>query len=346
MKIQKKAKIGFISRINQPYSLDLYQSQIINNLTDYVEFIPIKVIKDDGINEFIEKTTIKYDLIWDACIAGARSPIVSLSNFNCPIILTVHDATPFVMSDDLYYRHSSHIKRGHQRQGNVRNNWLFFNNFCSEIITVSNFAKKEISDAFKINNEKITIIYHGVDSKIYKPAGDSIKLEKPFFLNICQYQPVKNIDFALRAFSKTKYVDDFLFILIAPTFESSEMYNFLKHIPTYNNPTELSNWYRGATGFIFPSLHESFGLPVLEAMACGCPVIASGTTACEEIVKNNGILIDPYNEEELIKQIENLIENTSIQNDLSELGYKRSLNFTWQKSASEHLAIFNKYITP
>ncbi len=105
---------------------------------------------------------------------------------------------------------------------------------------------------------------------------------------------------------------------------------------------KLAEFYRGAIGFIFPSLHETFGLPIIEAMACGCPVITSNITACPEIAGDAAMLVSPRNVKEISNAMRTLAGDESVRADLRRKGIIRAEMFSWDKCAKEHLEIFEK----
>jgi len=107
---------------------------------------------------------------------------------------------------------------------------------------------------------------------------------------------------------------------------------------------ELVSLYRGALGFIFPSLHEGFGVPIVESMACGCPVITSNVTACPEIVGDAALLVNPRLVEEIVKAMQRLVEDKNLCNELRKRGLERAKVFTWQRSAEKHLEIFENIL--
>jgi len=98
--------------------------------------------------------------------------------------------------------------------------------------------------------------------------------------------------------------------------------------------------YNGATVFLYPSLYEGFGLPLLEAMACGVPVISSDRTSIPEIVGDAALLINPTDGEELKKELTNVLNNESLRNELTTRGYKQPKKFSWRKTAEETLGVY------
>lgn len=107
---------------------------------------------------------------------------------------------------------------------------------------------------------------------------------------------------------------------------------------------DLAPLYSGATGFIFPSLYEGFGLPVLEAMACGAPVACSGTSSLPEIVGNAAITFDPHNEADMAVAMRMLLVDADLRHDLSEAGRQRAAQFTWRRAAEETMAVYRSIV--
>jgi glycosyltransferase involved in cell wall biosynthesis len=106
------------------------------------------------------------------------------------------------------------------------------------------------------------------------------------------------------------------------------------------SPSELAELYRGALAFVFPSIHETFGIPIIEAMASGCPVITSKGSACPEIAGDAALLVDPRSVEEIGTAMGRMVLDAGLRNRLRNDGVIRSKCFSWTKSAHRHLAVF------
>jgi len=107
-------------------------------------------------------------------------------------------------------------------------------------------------------------------------------------------------------------------------------------------PKELAPWYRGALAFLFPSLHETFGMPILEAMACGCPVLTSNTTACPETAGRAAYLVDPRDDAALREGMQRLLSDESLRVRLAGEGVDHAAGFRWQTCADRHLDVFRQ----
>ncbi len=105
---------------------------------------------------------------------------------------------------------------------------------------------------------------------------------------------------------------------------------------------EIAGLYQNAFGFIFPSLHEGFGVPIIEAMACGIPVLTSKTTSCAETAGGAALLVDPKSISQIEEGMIRLVMDAKYKEELTKKGLERVRDFSWEKCAQEHLAIFKK----
>ena len=233
------------------------------------------------------------------------------------------------------------------------------------VITVSNFSKSEIINYFNIPEEKIRVIYNGVNP-MFRPIGQEQRnavlkkynLPSEFLLYIGNVKPHKNITGLIESYIMALKQNSSL-----PALVISGRYNqlitatpnlrkllaskeieskiiFAGYLPTVDLPAIYSQ----ALIFLFPSFYEGFGLPNLEAMACGTPVITSNCSSIPEVVENSAILIDPYNSEMIADAILNLAGNTELQQTYRERGLRQAQKFSWNKSACKHVAVYNQVI--
>jgi glycosyltransferase involved in cell wall biosynthesis len=153
-------------------------------------------------------------------------------------------------------------------------------------------------------------------------------------------KPHKNIVRLINAFARAN-IDKTYRLLIA-TEDTSGLKSVIKSLNVENrvvfsgfiDEEDLPAYYRGAKAFVFPSLYEGFGLPILEAMACGTPVITSNVTAMPEVAGEAAMLIDPYSVNSIAQGIEQVINDTSLQQSLRNKGLERVKEFTWDKTAA------------
>ena len=220
------------------------------------------------------------------------------------------------------------------------------------VIADSEATKEDIVKFLEIPEEKVRVVYLGVSDE-FRPADDEIinavlqkyKIKKPFILSVGTQEPRKNIQKLIDAYEKIKQeYPDFSLVLVGKQgwgegFRSTEGVNWTGYIPK----EDLVAVYSGSRVFVYPSLYEGFGLPILEAMACGVPVVTSNSSSMAEIAKDVAILVDPRSETQLEKAIKMVINLTL--DDYQKM-VRASLNcsrkFTWTKTAKETLKIYRE----
>ena len=223
-----------------------------------------------------------------------------------------------------------------------------------KIVTISDFTKKELVDFGLCDEAKIEVIPNGVDTSFKPVAAEEFRNKtkrfdiayKEYFLFVGTLEPRKNLDTLLKSYllylSRTK--NPVPLILAGGIGWRSEHFDDLLqtalatgHVKKvgYVSQEELVALYSGAKAFVFPSYYEGFGLPPLEAMACGTPVIASNRSSIPEVVGDAGILVDPDDEEALARHLQRLDTDETLRLILSKKGLKRAKLFSWKDSAKK-----------
>lgn len=229
-----------------------------------------------------------------------------------------------------------------------------------KIIAVSENTKRDIIKHFSITPLKIAVIYEGTD-EIFKPVQHTKKIEevkkkyninKRFILTTGNYTPRKNLGRLLSGFERIRRKNTCQLVIFGNIKQQSEWFEVFERLPAnikkdviftgYVFLDDLPYLYSGAEFFIYPSLYEGFGLPPLEAMSCGCPVITSNTSSLPEVVGDAGILIDPYNVDEIAENMERLLLDEKLREELKIKGLERAKQFTWEKTARETLKVYEE----
>lgn len=219
------------------------------------------------------------------------------------------------------------------------------------ILTVSEFSKTVICEHLAVSPQKVKVVYNGVDTDHFKPASqkrieavtDQYAISEPYFLALASLDPRKNFSRLIKAWNncvKQESLKNHTLVIAGggnanfSMFEAraeSESVKFLGYVEDNNLPP----LYSGAMGFFFPSLFEGFGLPVVEAMACGTAVLTSETTALGEITGNAAVQVDPGSIESIQEGMMEIIESPSLRNSLIEKGFERIKLFNWDNAAKE-----------
>ncbi|MCX7785257.1 MAG: glycosyltransferase family 4 protein [candidate division WOR-3 bacterium] len=224
------------------------------------------------------------------------------------------------------------------------------------IITMSNYTKKALVDFFNIKSEKISVIYEGVDEK-FQPydRNQTTKtlshylINRPYLLAVGTLEPKKNYPLLLKAFQSLK-IDWDLIIIGKKGWKSNGIFKTIDKLGInqrvkilgYVKIEDLPYFYNGAEIFVFPSLYEGFGLPLLEAMACGTPVVCSNSSSLPEIGKDAVLYFNPYSVDELTNQLTKLINDAKLRQELSQKGIARAQEFSWQKTARQTLEVLKR----
>ncbi|KAA5806376.1 glycosyltransferase family 4 protein [Thermoanaerobacterium thermosaccharolyticum] len=263
------------------------------------------------------------------------------------MILTVHDLS-FLKEDDIFTKSSSLYKKFVLPSSLKK---------ADRIIAVSENTKKDILKYFpSINENKIVVIYEGTrfdDNKMYKYSSDVLlkyNIKDPYILYVGTIEPRKNIVNIIRAFKivVAKNPNIKLVIVGKKGWLYDEIFNEVRNLSLENNiiftgyvsDEDLPAFYKNAILFIYPSKYEGFGLPPLEAMSFGCPVITSNISSLPEVVGDAGILVNPESVEELSDAMDSILLNNNLRNDLSERSLKRAKMFSWDITAKATLKVY------
>ncbi|MEO5967623.1 MAG: glycosyltransferase family 1 protein [Ferruginibacter sp.] len=275
-----------------------------------------------------------------------------------PLVVTIHDIIymeKWLLTEGSYYQRFCALYR--------RWNVPIIAKKARMIITVSNYERERIISALKIPENKVRTIYNACGSH-FSPSSDITMLEAfkkkmnlpdryIFFLG--NTDPKKNLPNVMKAMAVLHKQGKLDFTLVMPDFGKDELMKLLKFqgneflinkimLTGYIPNNELPNLYRLSLLFLYPSLRESFGIPILEAMACGVPIICSNTSAMPEVAGSGACFINPENPEEIAATILEVLENEGFRKTLIEYGIKRASMFSWGKTASEMLSLYKEIL--
>ncbi|MEL6580388.1 MAG: glycosyltransferase family 1 protein [Cyanobacteria bacterium J06621_12] len=263
---------------------------------------------------------------------------------NVPQIVTVHDLIPLKYPElspkwKYYYQYAL----------------PFLLKQSQKIICVSEYTKLDIVQTYKLNPDLINVVYNGYDRNLFYPQPNPTILQKynldKYLLYVGDMRFYKNLGRTLAAFDRlpekdcqfiiTGKKDDFFYPEIArqvAQLKACDRIIFLDYVPT----ADLPALYSQAQALVFASLYEGFGLPVLEAMACGCPVITSQATSIPEVGGDSVLYVDPYDVDSIGQGMHQILTNLELQNNLKHKGLARAKLFSWGKTAQDICQIFNQ----
>lgn len=235
------------------------------------------------------------------------------------------------------------------------------NNF-DRVVAVSEQTRRDVIELANVSPDKVSVIY-GAVTKNYQQLSqqDTIKVKNKynlparFILSLGTIEPRKNIVGLIKAYERLRkdnanLADVKLVIAGGRGWKSDMIYQTASNSAYtddiiflgYVDSDDKVALYNLASVFAFPSLYEGFGFPPLEAMACGCPVVASWGSSLAEVVGQAGILIDPYNINDLARALASVLQNNDLASSLSKEGLDQSAKFSWQSCARAYLELFNK----
>jgi len=274
-------------------------------------------------------------------------------SLSCASVVTFHDMTFFL------YPHL-----------HTRSKRIFFPTairlsarLADALIAVSENTKKDAVRLLGIPGDKITAIPHGVGEE-FRPITDARLLEnirlkyslpQDFILNVGVVEPRKNLTLLLKSYQRLRFHGiSFPLVVVgglgwmyedvfslAESLGIKELVYFTGYVPNHDLPII----YNLAKVFVYPSIYEGFGLPPLEAMACGTPVITTAVSSMPEHVGDAGILIPPQDEKALTNALQKLINDSTLQEELSNKGPERASQFTWKRTAQETIKVYQSVLT-
>lgn len=371
-------KIGIDSRAAKWYrgtGIGTYTYQLINSLNkidklnDYLLFTPegyssdikfnrnfnIKSIADTMASNFWDDVNIPNELydkninLYHVPQNGVGLPIEK----NHPFVITLHDTIPIHMPETVGDRYLNIFQK--DMAGIVSR--------CDGIITVSEFSKEDISRDFNYPKEKI-FVTHLASEDIYKPIDRAFckevlkkhyGLTSNYILYVGGFSPRKNIVGLIEAFSRIINVipKDTNLVIAGNKGKSYSIYKACAErlkiedrviFPGFISMEHMPHLYNNASLFVYPSFYEGFGLPPIEAMACGIPVITSNVTSIPEVVGDAALLFNPKETEVLSEKICEALMNEHLRINLIVKGFKKARSLSWDKTAIETLKAYEAII--
>ncbi|MBI2953593.1 MAG: glycosyltransferase family 4 protein [Chloroflexi bacterium] len=267
-------------------------------------------------------------------------------------IVTVHDLS-FVLFPEMFNRlnrlYLTMLTRLSVRRAN-------------RVIAVSENTKRDLTRLFGVASEKIDVVYHGVEERFCPATGAELaafrldrNLPERYILFIGTLEPRKNVHTLIKAFAKVRKagLPHKLVIGGAKGWLWSEIFSMVSEMglerevifPGYISLENEPLWYNGADLFVYPSLYEGFGFPLLEAMACGTPVVTSNSSSLPEVVGEAGLLVDPSSGDDLAEAMLTVLTDRALSDDMKKKGLERARSFSWAEAAGKTAQIYQSCLS-
>jgi glycosyltransferase involved in cell wall biosynthesis len=258
-------------------------------------------------------------------------------------VTTVHDLVPILYTEHLVPKIVQ----------NFNNNIKWIKKECERIIAVSESTKADLINQIGISGDQIDVVYSGVSNK-FKPVTNALQIEKvkkkygiekDYFLTVGTLEPRKNIDKVVEAFEKINNKDLSLVIAGKYGWGQRQAEDRDRIITTgFVSDEDLPALYSGSKAFIYVSLYEGFGLPVLEAMGCGCPVVTSNVSSLPEVAGGAALLVNPNSAKEIVAAVNKIVEDKELRKKLSKQSLLQAEKFSWKTTAEKTLEVYNKVV--
>lgn len=299
----------------------------------------LPLINNSIRNKLINFSASKYDILHATTNYGMPT-----GKSRAKKIITLHDVGPLVYPQ---YYHPYTVNKFVNEIPQILTT-------TDAIITVSNFQKNEIIKYYGFPDDKIYVIYLGVDTSIYQKTDKPRLIPEDYILLSGGLNPRKGLNYIIDAIQLLKNkIPHKVYTVGDPNRENSEINSKIDKyklkdriiVKEYVDTCEdLVNLYSYASLFIYPSLYEGFGLPPLEAMACGCPVITSDNTSLTEIYTGTTLMVDPSDTIDLSNKIYEALTNKTLRDNLISKGYKFINHYKWEYNVEKTINLYNELL--
>lgn len=340
-----RALLNAILKQANPNELILYSRSLKRKLEGFPGNKKIHLPLPKQLEGLIKKFKLLDHLGGEASLYHATDHYMPVENYRKTIV-TVHDII-------FLKKREKHLSRLHRKMTQLVPPLL---KKCLHIITCSEYTKQDLINHLGICEKKISVIPWGINQDLFHPASDNKMIElditqkfglnRPFFLGVSCSTGRKNTPMLLNCYEKllSEKPDNDLVLVWDPPEEIRNRFNHPRiHFTGKVDDSSLRDLYRCATATIYPSLYEGFGLPVLESMSCGTPVICSDVTSLPEVGGDISLYINPLDSKSLYRQMLKFEKNEIDRQNLKKRGLEHTKLFSWQKCAEKTLSIYRKF---
>ena len=279
-----------------------------------------------------------YDVLhfpYDSCVAWKRGKFVA----------TIHDVKPLLFPE----------LRARTNLNSRIEQWLVGDRWktIDHVVTISEHSRRDLLAHVPLRPDQVTVTPLGLDAERFRPV-ERRREGRPYVFCVAGSDPTKNVGCLVEAFAKLPGTlrDRFDLLLAGDVCKRTDIRSAVERLGIGGqtklagvvSDAELIAYYQQAAVFVFPSLYEGFGLPVLEAMGCGCPVICSNVSSLPDVAGEAALLIDPHDGGQLAAELFRVLESPALQSELRTRGLARAREFSWDRTATETLAVYGRVV--
>lgn len=258
----------------------------------------------------------------------------------CPLVITVWDMIHEIFSDTM----DPHGVVAREKKEAILGS--------DAVLCISESTKADLLNRVEVPEERITVTHLAPEIDASISYGDEAVPEQPYFLYVGSRAPYKNFDGLCRAVAKVvKTGDDIKLCVVGSPFNSKELkligeLGLMRVIENYGEVTDsqLAKLYRCSVAFVYPSLYEGFGIPPLEAMACGTAVIAANCSSIPEVVGDAAVLFEPSETDSLTEALFFVLNHPAKRSHFISKGYERTKNFNWEKTVMQTVQVYRSLL--
>jgi glycosyltransferase involved in cell wall biosynthesis len=358
-----RAKVGLVGTetFDDPTGIGTYTRQLAMRLAGRIgEFVCVRDAADESPDlldgslflprsmrlDAIRRFAAPFYMAWkgfDLLHFPSEPSLYLLRSGRARVVVTIHGLASIRLPAELHEKlpRRAQVKYRHLLES------------VDRVVTVSESSKRDIVDVYGLPAEKITVIYNGIDEVFHSALEELPEIDvgdRPFILSVCATIPKKNVSAIIRTLAalKERGLPHRLVHIGPPGSAQQELeaevrrFNLKRDVRFlgYVGKHELAAYYRKADALLFPSFHEGFGIPIVEAMASDCPVVTSTAFSMPEIAGDAAHLVDPYNIEAIIAVTHRLLTNRPLRAEMVGLGRERARRFSWNRCADETVAVY------
>jgi glycosyltransferase involved in cell wall biosynthesis len=327
-------RVAMLTRPQEHHSLLLYREALVRRLPahgiDLQAFAPDSEISPDC------------DIVWDPGLGMRQVPEV-LCTAAIPVVVTVLGLRSFGAPIEASAASDNELAAERALRAKVQAGWQRLRPKLAGAIAISKTCANEVISNFGVPREAVHAIHLAVERAVFAPPSPRRRVPRDYLLHVSLAGVArKNLLRILEAYERLPAdVRIPLLVKFQKPLDGLALPAGVEIVTGHCSDAELAQYYHGARCLLYPSIYEGFGLPILEAMSCGCPVITSDSFACAEVAGDAALLVDPLSTQSIANALRTVLRDDDVARDLAERGLKRAAQFDWDTTAAAHARLFS-----